>query len=165
MGYTTQFEGRFDLDRTLEKHHAAYLTQFAEIRHMGRNPAQMATMPDPLRIAVDLPLGSESEYYTGGDTIRIPDMNKPPTTCPGLWLNWIPTEDGNGIEWNEAEKFYEYSKWLEFLIDNFLTRWGYRVSGTVIYQGEEPDDNGTLTVEENKVIKYPTHTRSQGDNE
>jgi len=27
---------------------------------------------------------------------------------PGLWCQWIPSDDGTAIEWDGGEKFYEY---------------------------------------------------------
>jgi hypothetical protein len=53
--------------------------------------------------------------------------------------------------WNGAEKFYYYVKWLEYLIEHFLAPWGYVLNGTVTWQGEEGEDQGTITLADNDV--------------
>lgn len=67
MGYTTDFTGKFTLDKRLNKAQAAYLRRFAGSRRMRRNALIAATFPDPLRIAVGLPIGVEGEFYVGTD--------------------------------------------------------------------------------------------------
>jgi hypothetical protein len=173
MGYTTTFRGRFDLDRPLQAEHAAYLTAFSETRRMKRNPLVAATIPDLTRDAVGLPVGDDGCYFVGGlgfmgqgDDPSVIDHNLPPgetldsTTWkrtkedwaqPGLWCQWIPSEDLRGIEWNRGEKFYDYVAWLRYLIEHFLKRWGYQLNGAVTWQGEEHGDHGTITVTNNEV--------------
>lgn len=72
MGYTTDFEGRFDLDHSLTQEHADYLFAFSDKRRMRRNPEWARRRHDPLRSAVGLPLGSEAGYFVGGDWLRGP---------------------------------------------------------------------------------------------
>ena len=52
MGYTTDFDGKFDLDKPLTPEHRAYLEAFARTRRMQRNAVITATMPDPIRESV-----------------------------------------------------------------------------------------------------------------
>ncbi len=70
---------------------------------------------------------------------------------PGLWCQWIPSDDGSSIVWDEGEKFYEYGDWLVYLIKNFLQPWGYIVNGRVDWQGESSDDVGAIFVRDNEV--------------
>ena len=84
----------------------------------------------------------------------IEDYNSPPVGQPGLWCQWVPTDDGKKIEWNLGEKFYKYDEWINYLIENFLDPWGYSVSGQVEFQGEEPDDYGYIEVVDGKVRKH-----------
>jgi hypothetical protein len=72
---------------------------------------------------------------------------------PGFHCDWVPTENGEGIEWNGAEKFYDYEKWLQLIINKYLTPWGIKISGKVEYQGEGMGDHGTLSVVKGKVKK------------
>jgi len=160
MGYTTDFYGEFDITPALKPEHRAYLAQFAEIRHMRRDNAKLEGKPDPLREAVGLPLGVEGEFYVGTkDKLAsqewhdesVLDGNREASTQPGLWCQWVPSDDGTALVWDEGEKFYEYEAWLDYLIENFLKPWGYTVSGEVEWQGEDRDDAGLLVVENNVV--------------
>jgi hypothetical protein len=117
---------------------------------------------DSIREAVLLPIGGDGEYFTGAvgfagqeDGPCVLDFNRPPGSQPGLWCHWVPTKDRKGLEWDGGEKFYHYVEWLEYLIEHFLTPWGYVVSGTVKWSGEEEEDNGTIFVE-NNVVKTTT---------
>mgnify|MGYP000691612867 CR=1 FL=1 len=59
MGYTTDFEGTFALDRPLSPEHAAYLRAFSHTRRMARS-ALAEDMTDDVRSAAGLPIGEES---------------------------------------------------------------------------------------------------------
>lgn len=73
------------------------------------------------------------------------------TDYPGIWCDWVPNEDGSLIEWNSAEKFYNYTEWLKWLIENKLKPWGYVLNGTVHWSGEDTDDQGVIEVSNNEV--------------
>ena len=73
---------------------------------------------------------------------------KPPTA----YCQWIPTEDGTGLEWDGVEKFYYYGEWLEYLIARFFKPWGYALSGTVRYDGWTEGVAGTISVTNNEVV-------------
>lgn len=154
MGYTTEFFGRFHLDKPLSKDQAAYLVQFSNIRHMSRKTEALFDANDLVREAVGLPIGTEGEYFVSDDEcIGVSDYNKNPSTQPGLWCQWCPTDDGEGIEWNGAEKFYDYTEWLEYIINHFLKVWGYTLNGDVEWRGETSDDLGKIYVKDN-VVKF-----------
>lgn len=144
MGYTTDFRGRFKLNKTLDAKTATYLRKFSETRRMKRK--------------LDAKYGVEGEFYVDGGGCfgqdrepSITDYNSPPKTQPGLWCQWVPSDDGEGVEWNGAEKFYEYVAWLEYLIKNFLAPKGYVLNGKVQYRGEDFEDIGTIVVKSNVV--------------
>lgn len=158
MGYTTDFEGKIDINKPLAKHHIEYLQAFAETRRMKRNATLTDTYPDPTRLAADLPVGDDGGYFVGnkencGQTMSadVVDYNSPPKNQPGLWCQWIPNEDGTAIQWDGGEKFYDYIEWLEYLIKHFLEPWGYILNGKIHWSGEEVTDHGTIFVENNKV--------------
>lgn len=158
MGYTTDFEGRFNLDKPLTAEHSAFLHKFSDTRRMKRDASKTRTRPDPIRQAVGLAVGPEGAYFVGaGDsmgqerTSDVLDYNRPPEGQPGLWCKWTPTEDNQGIEWNGMEKFYDYTEWLCYLIDHFLAPAGYVLNGEVTWQGEESSDMGKLVVKDNEV--------------
>jgi len=136
MGYTTDFDGQFDLDRPLCEGTRKYLQLFSETRRMKRDAKKAAKLADPTREAVGLPIGKEGEYFVGStgymgqdDDGSVINYNYPPSTQPGLWCQWVPNEDGTAIEWDGGEKFYEYVEWLEYIISNFLEPRTGRVAG------------------------------------
>jgi len=158
MGYSTDYYGTFRLSKPLTEDQAKYLKKFNETRRMARNESIVETMDDPVRMAVNLPVGAEGEYFVGGigymgqdNDNSVMDHNHPPGTQPGLWCQWIPNEAKNGIEWDGGEKFYDAKEWLEYIIENFLKRWGIVMNGSVEWQGEDRDDMGLLMVEDNVV--------------
>ncbi len=159
MGYTTDFVGSFAIDPPLQPEHRIYLGRFSGTRRMRRDAHQAAKRPDAVRKAVGLDVGVEGGYFVGstadaGQDWDSPDVlggNTAPSGQPGLWCQWVPSEDGTAIAWNEAEKFYEYVGWLEYLILHFLAPWGYTVSGEISWQGEEPPDRGIIYAKDNRV--------------
>ncbi len=116
MGYTTDFEGRFEFDKVLDLETKNILNQMAEDRHDGQD---------------------------GGDS-----------TGPGAWCQWVPTEDGKGLEWDGNEKFYEYVDWLKHLIKEVIKPRGFVLSGEVTWTGEEHGDFGKIVVKDNEVEVY-----------
>jgi hypothetical protein len=66
MGYYTFLNGEFTLDKPLTPEQTAYLKQFVETRRMKRDPEKAEKLPDPLRIAVGLPIGDDGEFFVGG---------------------------------------------------------------------------------------------------
>ena len=134
MGYTTDFTDQFDINKKLDPKTLKFLTKLATTRRMKRN--------------VDPKYGVEGEFYVEStedfgqdrDNPNIIDYNRPPSTQPSLWLQWIPSEDGLHIQWDGNEKFHHYMEWLQYLIDKILEPKGYIINGTVKYQGEDPSD-------------------------
>lgn len=158
MGYSTEFTGRFDLDKPLKAEHKAYLQKFSGTRRMERDDKKTATRPDPIREAVGLPAGPDGCYFVGESGFRgqdtsfdLLDYNKCPLGQPSLWCDWVPTEDGHGIEWDGREKFYHYVEWIEYLIEHFLEPWGYILNGEVKWQGESMEDRGKIVITDNHV--------------
>lgn len=143
MGYTTDFVGSFKITPALSNHDKEFLVKFAETRRMKRNIEGY---------------GVDGEFYVdGGGSFwqdrdeTVVDYNQPPSTQPGLWCQWVPSEDGTELMWDGNEKFYNYVEWLEYLIKSILSPRGYKVNGEVEWQGEERDDRGMIVVNDNTV--------------
>lgn len=158
MGYTTDFRGHLNLEPPLTVAQTAYLRKFNETRRVQRDAAMTEIRPDPLRVAVGLPVGRDGGYFVGesgfmgqahGHGVR--DSNRPPTGQPGLWCQWTPSDDGARLEWDGGEKFYDYVEWLEYLIQHFLQPWGVVANGTIDWEGEESSDRGRIQVDDNQV--------------
>jgi hypothetical protein len=158
MGYHTDFNGEFDLDKPLSPEHKTYLEQFSYTRRVQRKQSVASKMEDPVRLAAGLPIGKEGAYFVGakghcGQDIddSVKNYNTPPQGQPSLWCQWIPNTDGTAIQWDGGEKFYEYVDWIEYLINNFLKPWGYVLNGEVEWFGEDRHDRGLIVVDNNIV--------------
>lgn len=149
---------------------------FAETRRMKRIPAKLFDMHrngegntrcfelmDTLNIALDKYCGT-GDFGQDRDP-SIADYNSPPEGQPGLWCQWVPSEDGTEIVWNGAEKFYYYVEWIDFLVEKFLKPWGYKVNGRVEWSGEEQGDIGVIEVIDNVVDAYNGETGHTLDRE
>jgi hypothetical protein len=144
MGYTTDFEGGFNITPVLSQKDNEFLTKFSETRRMARR--------------VGPEYGIEGEFYVDGtgwagqdSDKNVINYNRPPSTQPGLWCQWIPTDDGSELVWNGGEKFYNYVEWLDYLIDKILAPRGYTLNGECQWFGEERDDVGVIIVKNNVV--------------
>lgn len=161
MGYTTEFSSHFTVSPAMRPEHVAYLNKFAETRRMWRDVTVLATMPDPVRESVGLPLGEGVEYFVGGggfagqdEDASILNYNRPPPSQPGLWCKWAVVKDEYGndvVAWNHGEKFYDYIEWLRYLINRFFKPWEYVLNGTIQWQGEKVGDSGTIEIVDNEI--------------
>ncbi|GIG86208.1 hypothetical protein [Plantactinospora endophytica] len=162
MGYETRFTGRVGISPPLNPAEIRYLTRFADVRHMDRTKG---------------PYFVDGGGYAGQDVEPdVRDVGKPPPGQPGLWCQWIPSEDGATLGWDEEEKFYEAERWMAYLIDTFLRpgatlagelaapvagrvyaeefagfSFDHVVDGVIEAEGEEPDDRWRLAVRDNVV--------------
>lgn len=113
MGYTTNFEGKLKINKTLSLPDYRWLVNFSEERHEGEEATKQK--------------------------------------MPGIWCDWVPTEDGEYLQWNESEKFYNYVEWLQWLVVNFFQPKGYTLNGQIEWEGEDNEDIGTIIVKDNMV--------------
>ena len=133
MGYTTEFAGKFLFDRPLTAEHLAVLKQFIELIWDRKVTEAMA-------------------------------LAKPGIQAPeNGYCQWAPTKNGDALEWDGNEKFYQYTEWLEFLLAAFLSPWGYIVNGDVTWQGEEVGDVGVLSVKNNVVTEKKANLAALGE--
>lgn len=150
MGYSTDFNGEFKINKPLDQGTFELINGLALTRRVKRS-------------GLPKEYGLEGEFYfnpnefgTSGqnhenDLGKVIDDNKPPKTQPSLWLQWIVKEDKQTIEWDGGEKFYDYIKWIEYLIDKILKPRGYKVNGEVYWEGEEHEDLGLIEIKDNIV--------------
>ena len=152
MGYSTDFDGRIEIDPPLNFAEIDYLKAFSETRHMYREQGEYF---------VDFEIG----YNT--TEVGVYDCNKPPHRQPELWCNFIPTKDGTAIVWNECEKTYEAKEWIQYIINHFLRpnaiasktqspyftdfTFDHVCNGELLAQGEDIRDRWLLIVKSNKV--------------
>lgn len=162
MGYSTYFTGELTFNKEVTEELKNYINQFARVRHMRRNNEKIKEIfPDWKDKCFNGNLGNDGEYFVGGTGFAgqdkddsILNYNYPARGVPGLWCDWEIMEYSNGEQvlcWNEKEKFYDYTEWLEYLIKNFFMPHGYILNGTIEYQGENSDDFGKIVVTDNYV--------------
>lgn len=161
MGYTTEFTGEFEFNKEVPMYVKDYINRFCRTRHMRRNVDELKQMYPDWKDRCWLGfLGLEGEYFLDEDydyqeNPSVLDINRPPQTQPGLWCQWIITEDRKHLAWDGGEKFYEYIEWLQYMIDNFFTPSGFFLNGSVEWQGEDPGDTGTIVLKNNNMhIEY-----------
>lgn len=161
MGYTTWFTGGLEFDKPVSEELAKYIEEFSLVRHMKRDIEKIKEIyPNWQEQCFNGNLGIDGEYFIGGSGVMgqandssIVEYNRPASTQPGLWCQWI-IED-NQLVWDQGEKFYEYDAWLIYLIKNFIAPSGYKLNGEIQFQGEDEDDFGTICVIDNEVeVKY-----------
>lgn len=193
MGYTTDFDGALTLTPGASPEQLAYINAFAKTRRMKRDATKTELLSDPIREAVNLPVGEDGGYYVGGfgenlgqnETADVLDSNQPPGqplrsrtvggdfmewfdkqrsaekdavangAQPGLWCQWVLTNNGSRLEWDGGEKFYSYVEWLQYLITNFFQPWGIELNGEIGWRGEDRSDIGTIAVQRNLVTAAP----------
>lgn len=178
MGYSTSFSGEFHIVPVLTSAQIAYLKALSSTRRMARDPEKLKDFPDPLREAVGLPLGPEGMYFVGDSEnygqnkyLSILDFNnypgyrithQPEWAQPGLWLQWVPSDDGTILEWDQGEKFNNYVEWLQWLQNYVFNLWNVTLEGEVRWQGEESDDIGVIYAKPGykiescrAIIQYP----------
>ncbi len=166
MGYTTEFNGFFNLtfnDKTKQDKVINLVNGLASTRRMKRDLSKIEdTLKEPISY-----YGIDGEFYYEdslnygqNDNISIVDRNTPPSTQPGLWLQWIieyQDKDTYILEWDQGEKFYNYIEWLEYLIEKIFKPNNVSISGSVEYRGEDWEDIGTITIKDNKIINTYTN--------
>jgi hypothetical protein len=73
-------------------------------------------------------------------------------TCqPGLWCQWVISDDSKELEWNGGEKFYYYIEWLQYMINHFFQPWNIKLNGEVTWEGEDSSDMGKIILKDNIV--------------
>jgi len=144
MGYHTDLHGSFELNKPVDDATYALLHGLATTRRMKRK------LGPEYGIDGEFYVGSTNDY--GQDhTPDVVDYNRPPSTQPSLWCQWLINDDRLSIEWDGGEKFYSYVEWLQYLIRNILDPRGYVLNGEVQWNGEESEDMGIIKVENNVV--------------
>ena len=72
------------------------------------------------------------------------------TVYPGIWCQWIINSNGK-LLWDGEDKFYHYTEWLQYLIDEYFKPQGYELNGKVSYRGERFEDVGVIYISENNI--------------
>jgi hypothetical protein len=80
---------------------------------------------------------------------------------PGIWCDWEVT-DGSVLKHAGNEKFYNYTDWLKYLIDNYFNKYNVKLNGKLFWQGESIGDVGIISVE-NSVMQVKNLDLEKGE--
>ena len=156
MGYNTDFSGTLQFNKNVTAQLKEYINRFSATRRMPRdNDKIKEVFPNWRELCFFGELGNKGEYfapygeYDNNGTVLDYNGYKE-RVHPGLYCQWI-INDNNELEWDGNEKFYNYEKWLIYLIDNFFKPLGYVLNGDIEWQGEDHCDLGTIHVVDNVV--------------
>lgn len=120
----------------------------------AKDDGQCGQSHDRTIIDYNLPPGTPERNYDKLSIGQIIDAEdnaiKKNNAQPSLWCNWWINEK-DVLEWNGAEKFYNYIEWLEYLIRNFFQPWGVLLNGKIKWSGEDDEDMGNIFVTNNIV--------------
>jgi len=101
----------------------------------------------------------DSNSASGEKSYGSKEIESDPNGQPSLWLQWVLTEDGTRLEWDNGEKFYCYVEWLQYLINHFFSKWNIMLNGDIFWEGEESTDLGKIEVRDNVItVKGATIT-------
>lgn len=146
MGYSTSFTGAFLSDRPFDEDTYQLLRGIGTTRRMKR-----AGLDTRYGIDGEFFYNPHSDCYGQERDPSIVDYNAPPSTQPGLWCQWVPSDDRQSLMWDGQEKFYAYIAWVKYLIEKIIIPRGYTLTGHVYWQGQDTDDFGTIAVNDNMV--------------
>jgi hypothetical protein len=189
MGYSTDFNGTLKLSRQATPEERDYINLISYTRRMKRDVNKLMKLyqgkygnPFAIDNTPESIYGEFGEYFAMNDDdfgqgrdSSIIDYNCAPGEShygdpkstkigqPGLWCQWIIHEDGFELEWNGAEKFYNYIEWLKYLIDHFFEPWGIKLNGEIEWQGEDMSDRGKIGVIDNVVKTYKVEYVEESD--
>jgi len=153
------FTGELTITPPLQQAQVQYLQAFSQSRRVRRNANIVANEPDSLRLAVELPIGVEGEYFVGDGSDEaclesIIDGNTPPSDQPSLYCCLSVNDTGtillNGDPDNTARAV---PHWIEYLVEHFFRRWNCAVNGTIDWMHEDWSQHGRLSVR-NNVIRH-----------
>lgn len=160
MGYTTYFDGSFQVSPALDKSTRDLINGLCKTRRMKRDLKELSKIHHITLSEAQEKWGDEGQFYYNVSDFEnygqskdpsIVDFNIPPKDQPSLWLGWQYDETTQEISSNGIEKFYNYDDWIKYLITKILEPRGYTVSGTVTWHGEDYEDLGKIEIKENIV--------------
>jgi hypothetical protein len=166
MGYSTTFIGEFKVNKPLDTETNELLNGISTTRRMKRC---LSTIASKMQITLNEAItkyGLEGELYFDKNDLKefgqmpeksILDYNMPPKSQPGLWCQWVYDPKTISIKWDDVEKFYNYTHWIKYLIKRILDPKGYKLNGTVKWQGQNVSDVGTICIKDNEVSITPVN--------
>lgn len=158
-GYYTSFFGSLKITPLPDGKTIKLIHRLAKYPRIGYDTRCLAQLAGLSENEVEERWGDEGEFFFpkrlffGKKWWKVAKLNRPPRFQPDL-LNYWEINSSGCLEVVKGEcDFYEYDRWLRYLIDRVFHPRGYLLSGFVEWQGEETNDRGTIRILENQVIK------------
>jgi hypothetical protein len=178
MGYTTEFDGYVTIEPPLNEHEVSFLKDLASTRRMLRRNGPLFVKgggyagQDHEEDIINFNCSSGEQPWLGARDLPADWRDYfEPDGQPGLWCKWEPSDDGETISWNGAEKFYDAPEWMRYIIDKLLApsadeylvkhndederlqyfTCDHTVNGVINAEGEEQEDVWRLEVKDNIV--------------
>lgn len=160
MGYSTEFMGHLVISPRLSPKEIDYLKRFSETRHCQRKEG-------PYYVGPKLKKDKSNWTESVGQDYQSPSMidsNAAATGQPGLWCQWIPSDDGTKIMWDGGEKFYDAFEWMQYLVEHFFANnpkarldlkflKPHKLNGEIVAQGDDPRDRWKIVAKNNVLTK------------
>ena len=163
MGYYIQLSGAATITPDLKPAHYEYLQRFIEQRHMTLHHLEALAVEQPadraLRELAGLPptpefilLQQPDVGFCSSRSAAVKDYNSP-YKAPSLWCPWVISGPSPArlMAPDDEGKYYEFDKWLIYLVATFFIPWGYVLSGGFKWQGEDRGDFGRLAIYDNVI--------------
>ena len=99
-----------------------------------------------LTLSRKLTLAEAKEFL---DANEDPDSIEPAPVIRS-YMQWVPSESLDAIVYDGNEKFYDYDKWLQWVLDR-LAKMGIVADGSIVWNGESAGDVGVLKVQSNSL--------------
>lgn len=156
-----KIDGCLKFNKPLSERHHKYLNAFFKTKRIIRDVDVLREIPDPLREAVNLPIGEEGCYFVASAnnpmrTKSIIDYKVAPSDQPNSWCAWYPSNDGSMLEIS-MDNVNGRKDWLQYMIDNFFNPWGYSISGKIKFTKDPAEYTEIILVESNVIeviMKY-----------
>lgn len=160
MGYTTDFNGKFVIDKKLDDKTKNLINGLSNTRRVGRDTHRLSRNLNISYTECLEKYGKEGEFYYDENDFKncgqthtndMINYNTPPFYQPSLWCQWKYNEENNSIVWDQNEKFYEYIPWIKYLVKRVFEPNNYKLNGEVKWFGEEDNDRGIIIIENNNI--------------
>ncbi len=171
MGYSTIFYGQISFEEELSPQEVDFFTRWQQTRRCTRD--------DPtggVYFAAEDP--NYSADYGAQNSLNILNAGTPPDNQPGLWCHWTIGADNKSICWDDGEKFYNYEKWMSYIIEHFFGEnpiakllfpeefgflKGHVLNGHIFAEGRDRDDVCKIEVIDNKTYLRQGSPPKRGD--
>ncbi len=156
MSLSIEVIGELSINPPLNKQEIEYLKKFSNMRRCELNGGEYST--------------SKSITATYDDPSNLPHdekYNKVIKGQPSLWCQWVPTDDGKHIIFNNDSSDQNSGEWLPYLIEHFIGNKplaktkkpeefsfleGHKCNGTITTHLISHEFVNTLYVKNNKIL-------------